>query len=669
MPNLLKKLFRTKSVSTSITSLFNGFEHSGDVQSLNSYKDSLYLYIGVSMITKRVASIPLELYKIKNKNGDVAEVFDHPLLQLFANPNDIESQRQFWELSVAYYLLAGDCFWYLDRSGANITQLVAMRPDRVEILLSNDGKKVVGYEYRGNTIQRFKAEDVLHIKNIDPTNPLRGVGVVRPARSRILTEIEATKYQANFFENQGRPDLAVFSTQTVTPEGAEEARADWKKVFGRGKGGQVGFFGSSVTSIQELNKTPKEMDFIETQKFLRDDIAAALHIPKAMLTTDDVNLANGKEANRVFLANAVMPVLDAFIDIINHKLITGTDVSLFFTYTDPTPMDREALLKETTELKKAGVITANEARALFNYEAMEGADELSTSTNNTMPADPAAQIKAIALRTKAKGIMRNRPLLVKKLEAIDGILALTQLTQPERKMSSIFSTKEMKVAYAKAVNDKTDNKAKVLKEAIDTYHDGLLKRVLATELNVNGFMDLQSEKRLAKDAFTPIVVKLYKEGGQDALDAIFKKSATDFFADVHMIAAIEGRVRFFSDSISDTTFEVLKSKIVAGIAAGDGVDKIGASLREYFTDMSVGRAKTIARTETGYALSKATNDAYGQSSVITGKEWINAGDDNVREEHVDNGGQIVAKDGVFSNGESYPGEQSVNCRCVLAPAL
>jgi HK97 family phage portal protein len=668
MPNLIKKLFKTKSADTSITSLFSGFEHSGDVHSLNSYKDSLYLYIGVSMIMKRVAGIPLELYKIKNKKGDVAEVFDHPLLQLFANPNDTESQRQFWELSVAYYLLSGDCFWYLDRNGASISQMASLRPDLMQILLSTDGKRVIGYEYRASTIVRFKAEDILHIKNIDPTNPLRGTGVVRPASSRILTEIEATKYQANFFENQGRPDMAVFADQVVTDEAGNEFRAKWKSIFGRGKGGQVAVFGSNIKQVQELNKTPKEMDFIETQKFLRDDILAALRIPKAMVSTDDVNLANGKEANRIFLANAVMPVLDAFLDIINHKLIPQSDTTLFFTYTDPTPMDREAMLKETTELKKNGIITANEARAIYNYESVDGADELSASSN--APAtDPFAQTRTIELQRKAKNIMRNRPMLVKKLEAIEGIVALTQLTAPKREMNSIFPTKELKNTYAKAFNAKVDRKAEILKEAVDTYHDALLKRILSTELTVGGFMDLQAEKRLAKDAFTPVVVKLYKEAGQDALDAVFKKSADQFFADNVMIAAIEGRVRFFSESISDTTFEVLKTKIVAGIAAGDGIDKIGQSLREYFTDMSVGRAKTIARTETGYALSKATNDAYNQSSVITGKEWINAGDDHVREEHVENGGMIVATNGVFPNGESYPGEQSVNCRCVLAAAV
>jgi HK97 family phage portal protein len=674
MPHALRRLFRstqrnlsrTKSFSlVSGTSGFSGFEHSQDINNLNSYKQSLYLYIGVSMIAKRAAGIPLELYKIKNKRGDVTEVFDHPVLALFNNPNDIQTGREFMEVSITHYLLSGDCFWLLDRAGTTIKQIIPLRPDNVQILLSKDAKRIIGYEYRSGEVLTVAPENMVHIKNPDPTNPLRGVGVVRPAMSRILTEIEATKYQAQFFKNQGRPDLAIFADTEVSAEQADEARADWKRVFGNNNSGNVGFFGRNVKSVQELNKTPKEMDFIQSQHFLRDDIMAALRIPKAMVTSDDVNMANAKEAYRMYLTEAVVPVLEAFIDSANFRLIPQIDQTVFFDFTDPVPVDRAMVLEE----HKAGVgkwITQNEARLETNRPAIDGHDTLgevsfgASSVQDTTSTD---------LKAKAKQILRARPVLVQKLDAISEMLKLTQLAQPERQMTSIFATKSMKVEYAKAVNSKIDRKAEVLKEAVDKYHDALLKRVLATDLDVHSFMDVQGEKRAAREAFTPVVVKLYKEGGQDALDAIFRKSATDFFADEVMIAAIEGRVRFFADSITDTTFEVLKTKITAGIAAGDGVDAIGRSLREYFDDMSVGRAKTIARTETAFALSKATNDAYAQSSVITGKEWITAGDDNVRDDHEMNSGVIVPKGAAFPDGESYPGEHSVNCRCVLAPAL
>jgi HK97 family phage portal protein len=658
MPKLFSRFFKKSAAMIGVTQLPKGWENPTDVNNLNSYKESLYLYIGVSMIAKRVAGIPLELYKIKNKRGDVQELFEHPLLELFSNPNEMETQREFTELSVAYYLLSGDCFWYLDRNGSKIEQMVALRPDLIEILLSPDKKRIVGYEYRASTVVTFKPEDVLHIKNIDPSNPLRGVGIVRPATSRILTEIEATKYQANFFQNQGRPDMAVFASKAISPEDATAARKTWRDIFGRGKGGQVAFFGNDVTKIEELNKTPKEMDFIGSQKFLRDDILAALHIPKAMVTSDDVNLANAKEAYKMYLQEAVVPVFEAFLDVINNKLVPQVDEAVFFDFEDPTPADREMILKETSQLKRDGIITANEAREVFGYEALEGADQLSAAANNNA---------RIEVQEEAKRFIRRRPSLAKRLDAMEKMLAT--LTAPKREMNSIFANKAMKEGYAKAFNEKVDRKAEILKGALDAFHKEMQDRILASEFEPSGFMDVGREKSLAKKALTPIMVKLYTEGGQEALDAVFKKAEDRFFADEVLLSAIEGRVAFFTSSMVDTSFDILKSKIVAGIAAGDGPDKIGRDIRSYFEDMSVSRGKTIARTETGFALSKATNDAYNQSSVITGKEWITAGDSNVRDEHVENDGVIVATGGSFPSGESYPAEHSINCRCVLAPAV
>lgn len=665
MPNLFERLFGRRPLETKdklttflpyTNSQFSGFENITDASNLNSYKDSLYLYIAVSKISKRMASIPLELHKIKGTKGDTEEVFDHEILDLFYNPNDMQTQRVFMETSCAHYLLSGDVFWYINRDDMS---MVTLRPDYIDIILSKDHQTVVAYEYRAGNITKFKPEDIIHIKNPDPTNILRGVGAVRPANMRIITEKAAAKYQANWLQNQGRPDVAVFVDGPVDDEKGNTARAKWQSTFGKNKGGSAGFFGNNIKSIQELNKTPVEMGLMDTQNFLRDDILAALGVPKAMVTSDDVNMANAKEAYRMFLQEAVVPVMNAFIDVINNRMLPQFDQALFFRFDDPTPSDRELILKETTELKKNGIITANEARANYDYQAMDGADSLATAAPRPEVAE------------EAKAIIRRRPILAKTLKAKElttqALLAAT--TEPKRQLNSIFPTKALKQGYAKAYNKRVDDKTGILKAAIDKFHEGQLERILASDLDPNGFMDLQGEKSLAQDAFTQIMTQLYKDGGQAALDAIFKKSADNFWADEVLLAAIQARVAFFVDSMTETTFAVLQSKLMSGLTAGDGPDKIASDIRGYFTDMTKGRAATIARTETGHVLSKASNDAYNQSSVITGKEWITVGDDKVRPEHVENNGVIVGKGGTFPSGEQYPADHSINCRCVLAPTV
>jgi hypothetical protein len=83
------------------------------------------------------------------------------------------------------------------------------------------------------------------------------------------------------------------------------------------------------------------------------------------------------------------------------------------------------------------------------------------------------------------------------------------------------------------------------------------------------------------------------------------------------------------------------------------------------------RAERISRTESGRAYMEAGQETMRQavdsglvSRVI--KIWHTVGDDRVRDEHADMEGQereLAPNDQPYSNGEMYPGENSINCRC------
>lgn len=685
---------KQKTVAFFSSTIGGGFEDWFDVLNMNAYKDSLYLNIGVSMIRETVSGIPLEMHRIKNKEGDTEEVIDDPFLEVLARPNYLQTQKEFWKLSVAYYLLAGEAFWYLEREGEKSlpTAMVNMRPDYVEILFSTDRKNIVGYEFRqGNgDILKIRPEDVLHIKNIDPTNPARGLGVLRPAAVRILTEKEAAQYQAQTFKSQGRPDIAVFTNEdSLTDEQGEDARERWDKIYGNKNKRNAGFFGGNIKDIKLLNVSPKEMDGIESMKFLRDDIFAALRIPKQMIDTD-VNYANSRVAYATFLSQACEPVLDAFLDVINNKYLTDQGEDKFLWYETEVGEDRELLLKEAVESKKAAIITQNEARDLLGWPSVEGGDVFSEQSSPFM-----LSFKRKALKKKAKALLRKRPVLVKKFAAVNAVARMLDaekaLGDVKREQNSVFYTEDMKQAYVRAYHKSVDNRAKIFLDTINFYNDGLYKRIVKQMedfgINPENVFDATIEIVEAKNIFNPLMLSLYKKAGQDTMDAVANgfsnKASEQFYTVDDVINALEARAEFFILSMLDTDYRQLRDIIAQGLADGIGVEEIGRKLREYFDDMSVTRARTIARTETGRLVSMATDEAYRQSSVVTGKEWLTARDSNVRpytegkltgvegsvNDHYQNEGVIVAPGGTFPNGERYPGELTINCRCALAPAV
>lgn len=691
--NLFKRLTNFIGGKTKAVDIFmqNGssfnYEDLSDSYNLRTFKESLYLFIGISMIRETVSSIPLEMYQIKNSQGDVEEIYDDPFLDLIQRPNATQTQKEFMKLAVSYFLLAGETFWYLYRNtpGAIPESMVNMRPDNVNILVSKGNSEIIGYEFvkADGSIVSIAKEDVLHIKNIDPTNITRGVGIVRPATQRIITEKEASRHQAATFKNQGRPDIAVFTSSDLDEDSIEEARTRWEKAFGGNKGSQVAFFGDNTKSLQVLNTNPKEMDFINTQNFLRDDILASLRIPKAMITSDDVNLANSKTARVNYIKEACLPVLDSFIDIINNKFLNDMDQDRFMAYESPVNEDREILLAEATQLKDKGIITIDEARSLMNYPAIEGGDTLAPAQSGVLTMS--MKMKNTNIKKIAKSVLVKRPILIKKFKAVD---AVTKMIEEEKKSvavksvrrskNPVFTTPEMKDMYIKSYHKNIDNKAKTFKQTIDVYNKDFAKRIIKHiedfGVNPNHFFDVTTELVECDKIFVPLMLNLYSTIGQETLDNVANgfssKAAENFRTAEEMTRNIEDRAKFFITSMLNTDFDQLSDIIIEEMGNGAGVDVIARRIRGYFDDMSVSRAKTIARTETGRLVSQATNEAYNQSEFVTGKVWLTAGDNDVRDEHRDNAASDpVATGGAFPNGEHYPGESSINCRCALAPAI
>ena len=690
--SIFSKLFNgaKQKAATFIAANFasiNGGEDWFDALNLSTYKQSLYVFIGVSMIRDTVSGIPMEMYRITNSEGDVEQINDDPWLDLFERPNKRQTQMEFRKLSVSYYLLAGDCFWYLEREKPEAipTAMANMRPDHVEVILSEGNREVIAYEFYAANGQIIKLQpfQVLHIKNIDPTNPARGVGFIQPATQRIISEKEASRYQSQAFRSGGRPDIAVFIDSDLTDEDAEDARERWKKIYGKGEN-PVGFFGQKVKDLKTLNVSPKEMEGIASMEFLRDDILAALRIPKQMIDSD-VNYNNSKVAYATYLKQACLPVQDTFDDIVNNMLLVARpDEDKFVTYESPVNEDRELLLKEATELKKSGIITINEARGLMNYEDVEDGDVRENGGSSTFELS----MKQKRLRLIAKRLLKKRPILIKKFVAIKAVTELLHKSQAvdnaergifgvKRQRNSVFNTPELKEKYIKAFNENIDRKALDFRELVDVYNDGFLKRIIKFfkdyGINADQFFDLTTELREAKAIFLPYMQDLFTKAGQETMDGMAKgftaKASERFYTPDEILQMLDERAEFFILSMLDTDFNEMKKIIVAGMDEGAGVEEIGRKLRKYFDDMSVSRAKTIARTETGRIVSQATAEAYHQSDLVTGKEWMTAGDDKVRDEHRMNDGVIVATDAAFPNGEHFPGELTINCRCALAPAV
>lgn len=112
----------------------------------------------------------------------------------------------------------------------------------------------------------------------------------------------------------------------------------------------------------------------------------------------------------------------------------------------------------------------------------------------------------------------------------------------------------------------------------------------------------------------------------------------------------------------------LNQIITEGYTSGKGINIIASMLTRRFDQLETWEARRIARTEIHNSHNTGVMRIYEEVGVEY-TQWIAAGDDRVRESHVEIDGEIIQIGDKYSNGLSYPGDTSgpieewINCRC------
>jgi len=81
-------------------------------------------------------------------------------------------------------------------------------------------------------------------------------------------------------------------------------------------------------------------------------------------------------------------------------------------------------------------------------------------------------------------------------------------------------------------------------------------------------------------------------------------------------------------------------------------------------DNSGFRARRIIRTER-HRMTWGSSLEFAKGAGSQTKKWVTVGDVRVRPAHQNLNGEIVGIEEAFSDGEQYPGERDINCRCHL----
>lgn len=672
-----------------------------------------WVYRNTDAIATEIGTIEFELFKVTVVGGELnfQEITSHPALDALDKFNSFTDASSGFYTTSSHRLLSGDAFWYLDGSGINVKGIYILQPDKVELKFGKiAGSQVVvdKYEFKdtvdGKKIEvAYKPNEIIHFKIPNAKNPYRGYGKVEAAADDIDLDNLAIEANKKLYMRGLIANFVLTTEMKLTQEQLTQLHAEFKSTYGGVENAfKVPIFGSNLKP-QSVQLSNKEMEFIQSQTWLRDKITSIWGNNKSVIgVTDDVNRANAKETINLWKASTIRAEMKAITDTLNEFFIPRYGESLILGFKDPVAEGEMEKIDKATKLKNADLVSLNEAREILEYEAVEGGDEMGFQRNERQAKENSVfenLPKSLKYVQVSKMLRRNG--MYKKIqiykEAKQAALPMAKQIIAERRKNK--KEPEVEREHIMFTNDKVwefhskqlslvETQEKIFENKVKQFIDSLVEMALA---NVPEEIALMQKKALLPEAelelraqvdFRPILEDVATLMGQEALKLIEDDSS---YIPRDLRPSIEANVRKFTRSMIDTDKEKMVDIIAQGLAEGKSVPQIKRQIADTFAEFSKVQAERITRTEVIRASNMGAIDAWESSGVVTGKQWLTAMDDRVDPLCSYMNGKVVDLKGrYFRKGETLEvGDVKTtfnygsikepplhpNCRCTLLPIL
>lgn len=325
---------------------------------------------GTNLIVSAAASLD---YDVKDKV--VAGVANGVRQKSLANllnfrPNPYQSAQEFRTHIFTDFILEGNIFLYYD--GAFLYHLPASRM----VVIPDPKTFVAGYEY--NNITKFKADEVIHIKDISSSSVYRGTSRLASATRTINTLYQMHDFQDQFFKNGAIAGIVIETDNTLSQLAKDRTILSWMNKYSVKNGAKRPMILDSGLKLKSIGDTNfKDMDFDTSIKTHNIKVLTALGIPQVLI--DGGNNANISPNLRLFYLETVLPIVKRFTSSIEYYF--GYDIEVVTSTVSSLQPDIKEIASYHATLVNGGIITPNEAREELRYDPKPGQDDIRVPAN------------------------------------------------------------------------------------------------------------------------------------------------------------------------------------------------------------------------------------------------------------------------------------------------
>jgi len=256
--------------------------------------------------------------------------------------------------------------------------------------------KISHYIYKqGKEEIRYENDEIVHFKYFSPGGGVKGFSPTRASCESINLEKDMVDFLFDSLSNRLRQEMLLTSEGQLQPAAVETIQKQMAE-YRKNKKNLMPILPGNIKAVP-LSGSVRDLPFGENRKYEREQICNVFGVPITMFSRQS-SRAERDTAKAEFAEYTVFPLCEQFQQQLNQKFIPlfGDD-SVFISFDDPIPRNRELDLAERTGYVNAGIWSINEVRSEQNKEPIENGD-IHYISSNVMPigSEPQQQGKEFA---------------------------------------------------------------------------------------------------------------------------------------------------------------------------------------------------------------------------------------------------------------------------------
>ena len=338
----------------------------------------------INVISETTGQVSLDVYKYTKDGKELAP--EHPNYKLLhSNPNGLMTSTVFHRAMAFSVLTQGNAYARIHRdTSMNITELELLNPYEVEVLLSNNKKKVY-YKLEGKKTP-LQSYEVIHIKGMTREG-LVGISPLRQHADTLGLGLAEQEFASKFFANGATLSGVITKPGAMKIEQMERLGKSWKRTFSSVSKSHKTAILDDGMDYKQIGANAEQAQLLESRKFSVTEIARIYRVPPHMIGDLSQSTNNNIEHQGLeFSKYTMIPYFRAFEQEYNTKLFKESEKEIYFCRFNVESLQRGDSAARTAMYVQGiqnGWLSPNEVRQMEGFNKREGGDIYLTPLNMT----------------------------------------------------------------------------------------------------------------------------------------------------------------------------------------------------------------------------------------------------------------------------------------------